>query len=60
MWRAHKASGRPWPILSEDEVLDYLILEAVAVKASKEDAEAVKQTEVERWKRDTSQLEAFR
>lgn len=61
MWRAYKAAGRPWPNLDGDEVVDYLILEALAVKAGKEDKEALKNAEIEKWKKETqTDLEAFR
>jgi hypothetical protein len=52
MWRALHAAGRPWPKLDEDEVVDYMILEAVALKVGRADEEARKQAEIEQWQKD--------
>jgi hypothetical protein len=51
MWRALHAAGRPWPKLDEDEVVDYMILEAVALKVGRADEEARKQAEIEQWQK---------
>lgn len=40
MWRVCKEAGRPWPVLSDDDVVDYMVMEAVALKANKDEAEA--------------------
>lgn len=40
-----RAAGRPFPTLSDDPVIDYLVMEAVALKVTKEDAEAEKEAE---------------
>lgn len=59
MWRVCKEANRPWPVFSADDVTDYLIMEAVAVKAAKEDEEARKnaeqQSDVNRWKAESQQ-----
>lgn len=60
LWRVCKESNRPWPQLDPDDVVDYLIMEAVTVKANKEDETARKTAEREKWKKDTSKLEEFR
>jgi hypothetical protein len=64
MWRVYKESGRPMPRFSEDDVIDYMVLEAVMLKARHEDAEAQKEAEKEaarkKWKEDTSSLDEFR
>jgi hypothetical protein len=60
MWRTLRDAGRPWPVLSEDDVLDYMVMEAVAVKVRHEEAEAQKKAEREAWKKDKSGLEQFR
>lgn len=60
MWRANLAAGRPWPTLSEDSVLDFMIMEAVSLKIRKEDREAEKARERERFKKDHSSLDQFR
>lgn len=46
--------------MDEDEVIDYLILEAVAAKVAKEDEQYMKEQEKRDWKKDTSKLEQFR
>jgi hypothetical protein len=64
LWRVYKESGRPWPVLADDDVIDYMVMEAVAIKAQKEDVEAQKKAEKEqereKWKGDKSDLEQFR
>jgi hypothetical protein len=45
MWRTCKEGGRPWPVISDDPVIDYMVMEAVAVKVSREDKEAMKKAE---------------
>jgi hypothetical protein len=60
MWRACNAAGRPWPILDEDDVIDYMVLEAVAAKATKMEQDAQEKQKREAWKKDTSNLEQHR
>jgi hypothetical protein len=65
MWRVYNAAKRPWPVLHPDPVIDYLIMEAVAVKVAKEDEEAQKQAErdskKQQWETEAQQrLEKFR
>lgn len=60
MWRTHKAAGRPWPKLSDDDVLDYMVMEAVALKANKEDREREKEQEKKKFKKDFSGLDQYR
>lgn len=60
MWRTYKAAGRPWPKLSDDDVLDYMVMEAVAMKVRKEDAEIAKKQEREAFKKDRSKLDQYR
>lgn len=57
MWRVYKQAGKPFPKLDSDDVVDYLITEALATKSAKEDTEARKQAEVARWREDHSELE---
>jgi hypothetical protein len=45
IWRVAKAAGREFPKLVEDDVLDYLITEAVFIKASQEDEKFQKEAE---------------
>ena len=51
MWRAHKAAGRPWPVISSDPVVDYMVMEAVAIKVKDEDAKAEKEQERKDFKK---------
>lgn len=60
MWRTYKAAGRPWPVISPDPVIDYMIMEAVAVKVRKEDEKIQKEQERKQFKKDRSGLDAFR
>lgn len=65
LWRVHKAAGRPWPVLCpEDDVIDYMVMEAVAIKAAKADEkaaeEARKEQERQKFKSDTSALDQYR
>lgn len=45
LWRTCKAANRPFPQLVEDDVLDYLIAEAVSLKVAREDREAQEEAE---------------
>jgi hypothetical protein len=56
MWRVHREAGRPWPTLSEDSVIDYMVMEAVAIKVRKEDDEAEKKRKRDEWKKDIKHL----
>lgn len=51
MWRVYKEAGRPWPTVSEDDVIDYMVMEAVALKVRKEDEAARKEAERQEWKK---------
>lgn len=61
LWRIHKAAGRPFPQLVEDDVLDYLITEAVYLKVSHEDekirekveADAKRKADKEKWRKES-------
>lgn len=65
IWRVHKAAGRPFPKLVEDDVLDYLLIEAISIKASQEEAkahkEATKKAEMDAKKKEAiSELNKYR
>lgn len=60
MWRTYKAANRPWPTISGDDVIDYMVMEAVAMKARQEDAEAQKAQERKNFKKDRSKLDKYR
>ena len=49
MWRVYKAAGRPWPTLSADDVIDYMVMEAVALRVFAADEKAQKDAERKRW-----------
>lgn len=60
MWRVYKASGRPWPVLCpDDDVLDYMVMEAVFIRAQQEDQRAQEQAEKDQarknWKKEQMQ-----
>lgn len=56
MWRVHRDAGRPWPTLSDDPVIDYMLMEAVALKVREEDAAAEKKRQRDEWKKDRGHL----
>lgn len=64
MWRIYKESNRPWPVICEDDVVDFMIMEAVAVRSKIEQDEAEKEQarmkEVKDWKKDKSGLDNLR
>jgi hypothetical protein len=51
-------------ICPEDDVIDYMVMEAVSIKVNREDAKAQREAEkrqaVAEFKRDTSDLDKFR
>jgi hypothetical protein len=52
MWRVCRAAGRPWPRLSDDDVIDYMVMEAVALKAKQQEEDAQKTDQRAQWKRE--------
>ncbi len=60
MWRVYKEAGREWPVIDDDDVIDYMIMEAVALKASAEDQKVEKKKEVKNWKKDSEGLNKLR
>lgn len=50
IFRVYKESGRPFPQVSDDEVVDFMVMEALTYKAVEEDAEAQKKAERDQWK----------
>lgn len=56
LWTVHKEAGRSWPVISEDEVTDYLVMEAVSFYVGKEQEKLRKKQEIEQWKRDRDHL----
>lgn len=57
---ATKAAGRPWPVLDSDDVIDYMVMEAVAIKVGKEEAKAEKKAKAQDWKRDKEGLDKLK
>lgn len=55
MWRVCKEAGRPWPKLSDDDVIDYMVMEAVALRAAKEAEKAQKAAERKQWQEEQRQ-----
>jgi len=47
-------------ICPDDDVIDYMIMEAVHIKVLKEQQKAEKQAAANQWKEDTSELDQFR
>ena len=60
MWRANLAAGRPWPQISPDPVIDFMIMEAVVLKIRREDREAEREQEKKQFKKDFSSLDQYR
>lgn len=55
LWRVHKEAGRPWPIICpEDDVIDYMVMEAVALRVQKADEKAQKEQKIAEWKKTPS------
>jgi hypothetical protein len=58
MWRVHRDAGRPWPTISDDPVIDYMVMEAVALRVREEDRAAEKKRERDEWKKQTGHLKS--
>lgn len=56
MWRVYRAAGRPWPVLSSDDVIDFKVAEAVLIKTQQEEADAQDKKMREDWKKKTDDL----
>lgn len=56
MWRVCKAAGRPFPQVSEDDVIDFLVCEAISIKVAKEDKNAIDAAKKNEWKQGHSDL----
>lgn len=51
VWRVSKAAHRPFPSVSEDDVIDFLVAESVALRVAKEDQEVLEQEKKKEWKK---------
>jgi hypothetical protein len=46
LWRVHREAGRPWPVVcAEDDVIDYMVMEAVAIRVRRRDEQDQKEAE---------------
>lgn len=50
----YREAGRPIPPLHDDPVIDYMIIEAIAIKIRKEDKAAEKQQTRRNWQHERS------
>jgi hypothetical protein len=61
MWRTLSEANRPWPVLCDDDVIDYMVMEAVAMKVADENKNQAKESEKSAWRKDRSPaLEALK
>jgi hypothetical protein len=51
-----KESGRPFPRVSDDDVVDYLVTEAVTLKYLQERTAAEEEAKKQAWKKNTDDL----
>lgn len=55
-----KSANRPWPVLCpEDDVIDYMVMEAVALKILEEDKKAAEQAKRKEWRSRRDDLKKF-
>lgn len=52
IFRVCKETGRPFPKVSDDDVIDFMVLEAVTLKVMHEDNEEAKKQRKKEWKKD--------
>lgn len=61
LWRVCKEAGRPWPVIDEtDDVIDFMIMEAVTIKINREEKKKAKEREHKEFKRDKEGLAKLR
>lgn len=60
LWHVCKEAGRSWPQLDDDDVIDFMIMEAVALSVAKETKEVKKQEERTSWRNDKEGLDRLR
>lgn len=56
LWRVCKEANRPFPSVSPDDVIDYMVMEALAVKDQEEQQEAQKKAERDAWRKEHRQM----
>lgn len=59
MWRVFKEAGRPFPRFTEDDVLDYMLIEAILLKVQREDEEQRKKQKTREWRANRDDLKQF-
>jgi hypothetical protein len=60
IWTTCKEAGRPFPVLDEDDVIDFQIAEAVVVKVAKEREEQQKKQERKEWRKDQEGIDRLK
>lgn len=60
LWHVCKEAGRPWPQLDDDDVIDFMVMEAVAITAAKEAKKQEENQERQSWKKDKGGLDKLR
>ena len=53
IWRVCKEAGRPWPVMSDDDYIDWCIMEAVQARVQHAEVEAAKARERAEWRKGT-------
>lgn len=60
LWTVCKEAGRGWPELDTDDVIDFMVMEAVAVKVAKEREKAEQNKKADEFKHDKAGLDRLR
>lgn len=60
VWRTYKEAGRPFPRLSQDDVIDYMIIEAMVSKNMQAESEAQERAEHQAWMKDQKGFDSLR
>lgn len=59
MWRVSSAANRPFPQVSDDDVLDFMVTEAVAVKVTAIDRKAEEERRRKEWRGKRDHLKKY-
>lgn len=60
LWRVCKEAGRPWPVIDSDDVIDFMIMEAVALRIDRIEKERAKEKQAKEFKKDKAGLDKLR
>ncbi len=60
MWQVCKEAGRPFPTMDSDDVIDFQIIEAIAIKVAKEEEKAAKKAKAAEWKKDREGIDRLK